>query len=345
MPDTYFYRVHRQTPTRFWINNVTRDQARLAIENGAVGCTQNPAYTWKMLTHETEKDYAFGLLDQILREEKDDDVAMMRLQRALIGGVAQIFKPIYDASRGKAGFVSIQGDPFRENSRDIVDFARYDREAGENIMVKIPVVDSAMEAIETLVKERVPINATECMTVRQVLEVCARYERASRDLVNPAPLYYSVITGIYDEHIQKTVAARKLDVSGDAVWQAGMAVAKKAYALVRERGYHCHYIGGGARGLHHFTEMVGADCVVTINWTGTADKLLEQDPPVVSRFFDPVSLSVIDELTEKVEDFRRAYYINGITLEECEDFGPVVLFRSSFESAWKNCLEAIRTRR
>ena len=39
MENTYFHRVHAQTPTRFWINNVTREQAHLAIEAGAVGCT------------------------------------------------------------------------------------------------------------------------------------------------------------------------------------------------------------------------------------------------------------------------------------------------------------------
>ena len=104
----------------------------------------------------------------------------------------------------------------------------------------------------------------------------------------------------------------------------------------------CHYIGGGARGLHHFTEMVGADCVITINWNGTADKLIEQDPPVVSRFFNATPHAVIDELCEKVSDFRKAYFINAITAEEYEDYGPVVLFRSSFEDAWKNAVKYIK---
>ena len=45
----YFIRVSKQTPTKFWINNVTLNQADLALEAGAVGCTQNPAYTWKIL--------------------------------------------------------------------------------------------------------------------------------------------------------------------------------------------------------------------------------------------------------------------------------------------------------
>jgi len=38
----YFHHVQAQTMTRFWINNVTREETRLAIEAGARGCTQNP---------------------------------------------------------------------------------------------------------------------------------------------------------------------------------------------------------------------------------------------------------------------------------------------------------------
>lgn len=341
----YFERVQAQTPTRFWINNVTREQASLAIANGAVGCTQNPAYTWKMLSHPTEKDFASAVLKKNMALEKDDNEALIHTQRDLIGGVAQIFKPLYDASHGKLGYVSIQGDPFREDADSILRYARFNREAGENIMIKIPVVESALGAIETLIRERVPINATECMAVRQVLDVCEIYEKTTRNMINPAPMYYSVITGIFDEYIKKTVERDQIDVPSDYVWQGGLAVAKKIYQMVKNRNYDCHFIGGGARGLHHFTEMVGADCVVTINWTGTADKLLEMDLPVVSRFFNPVSNQVTDTLIERIPDYRKAYFVNAISPAEYEDYGPVVLFRSSFESAWKNCLALIAEKR
>lgn len=339
--ENYFQRVHAQTPTRFWINNVTRRQAELSIAAGAVGCTQNPSYTWKMMDNAEEKDYVDGILKAILAEEKDDNLALVRLQRELIGGVANYFKPMFDASKGKFGYVSIQGDPFREDAKSIIDFARFNRKAGENIMAKIPAVEEGLKAMETLIKERVPINATECMAVRQVLDVCEIYEKTTRNMVNPAPMYYSVITGIFDEHIKKVVERDSIDISPDYVYQSGMAVAKKIYALVKQGAYNCHYIGGGARGLHHFTEMVGADCVVTINWVGTADRLIEQDPPVVSRFYNPVPAAVVDELLEKIPDFKKAYMINGIAPAEYEDYGPVVLFRSSFEDAWKKALNRI----
>jgi len=48
MSKTYFQRVTEQTPTMFWINNPTSEQADWALENGALGCTNNPSYTQKM---------------------------------------------------------------------------------------------------------------------------------------------------------------------------------------------------------------------------------------------------------------------------------------------------------
>ena len=345
MENAYFKRVKAQTPTKFWINNVTRKEAQLAIDQGACGCTQNPAYTWKMMNSEEEKGYVLEKLRKIMAQEKDDNRALVRLQRELIGEIGRVFRQVYDATRGQFGYVSIQGDPFREDRESILEFARFHREAGENLMCKIPVVPGGLAAIEELIRMYAPINATECMAIQQVVDVCELYEKTTKNMVNPAPMYFSLITGIFDEHLQNAVRRDSVDISGDAVWQGGLAVAKKVYEIVRQRGYRCQFIGGGARGLHHFTEMVGGDVSITINWGGTADKLLEQDPPVVSRLFNPVPFEVLDELTAKLPDFRRAYFLNAIGADEYEDYGPVVLFRSAFEGAWAKARDWIASLR
>jgi len=343
--NTYFHRVQAQTPTRFWINNVTRNEAHMAIDAGAIGCTQNPSYTWKMIDSPEEKHYTFGILDNILKEENDDSEALMKLQRELIAKIAEIFLPMYLESSGRSGYVSIQGDPFKEDVASIIRFARFNCEAGQNLMAKIPVTKEGLEAIEILAAEGVPINATEVMTVRQALDVCEVYEKAVKGMKNPAPIYISHIAGIYDEYLQSTVMKYGIDVSPDALWQAGVSIAKKIHSIVKEKRYNVGLIGGGARGLHHFTEMVGSEYCVTINWIGAADMLIEQDPPVVQRFLLPTPESVTDELVEKIEDYRRAYMLNAIRPEEYEDFGPVVLFRSIFEKSWGSTLEFIKNRR
>ena len=292
-----------------------------------------------------EKEYVIEMLTNILKTEKNDNETLIKLQREVVAKIAEIFMPLYLKSNGKQGYVSIQGDPLNEDLQSLIRYARFNREAGLNIMAKIPVTKEGLKAIEVLVAERVPINATEVMAVKQALDVCEIYHKVTKGMNNPAPIYFSLITGIYDEYLQKIVQKNDISVSQDALWQAGISIAKKVYWIVKEKGYTVGFISGGARGLHHFTEMVGADCCVTINWKGTADVLVEQDPPVIQRFFQPTPDSVIDELLEKIEDYRRSYLINNIKPEEYEDFGPVVYFRRSFEEAWSKALDFTKERR
>ena len=84
---------------------------------------------------------------------------------------------------------------------------------------------------------------------------------------------------------------------------------------------------------------------VTINWKGTADRLIEQDPPVVPRMDSPAPRRVVDELLEKIPDFRRAYQEDGLRREEFAEFGPVVLFRNMFLKGWDFLLSTIGERR
>jgi len=158
-------------------------------------------------------------------------------------------------------------------------------------------------------------------------------------------LYMSHIAGIYDEYLKHYALREKIEISDDVLHQAGLAVARKLYLLMKQRGYSATFVAGGARGLHHFTEMVGGDVCVTINWVGTADKLLSADPPVVHRLFNPVPQHVIDELMEKLPDFRRGYVEDGLTVDEYESFGPVEHFRSIFVKSWKRVLDIAKERR
>ncbi len=158
-------------------------------------------------------------------------------------------------------------------------------------------------------------------------------------------MYYSVITGIYDEWLGKEVAKQGIDISDDILHQAGMVIAKKVYKFVHDRGYQLGFIGGGVRGLQHFTEMVGGDVCITMNWRGHADKLLELDQPVVSRLFNPVQEHVLDEFLAKVPAFRQAFMEDGLQVKDYEKYGPVSYFRDSFIGAWENVLKLIKKRR
>lgn len=346
MISDYFKRVSALTPTKFWINNVTRTEARLAIEHGAVGCTQNPSYTWKMLSHPTDGAHARELLVRALRESDDDNEVECILQRKLVKEIAEIFRPLYDATHGEHGYVSIQGDPIHEEDPEvIIHEGRLNRQMGPNVMIKIPATRAGLAAMEVLLSENTPINATEVMGLSQALDVCTLYERVCRTTGLKPKLYYSLITGIYDEYLHQWVQQRQIEISPDILYLAGLVIAKKTYQITKARWPEVGFIGGGVRGLQHFTEMVGADACITMNWRGQAEELLKLNPPVVSRFFNPVPEEFVDELLEKVSEFARAYRIHGLRVAEYEHFGPVEYFRNMFIQSWKSALELIaRTR-
>ena len=341
-PESYFIRVTQQTPTEFWINNPTRQQTDLAISHGASGCTNNPSYTQKMVDHPTEGPYAIGILAQVVREVESDWDAVAEFQRRLVKPIAQKFLPIFQNNASRKGFVSIQGDPIHEEDPDvIIREALENRKVSPNICCKIPTTHAGLQAMEYLISQDIPLNATEIFAIHQGVVLCETYQRASRKFGKTPQLYISHIAGIYDDFFQNVVKKDAIEISPDVLWQAGLAVARRLYQIMEERQYPGIFVAGGARGLHHFTEMVGGKVCCTINWEGTADRLLEQNPAVVYRLFNPVPQKVIDELIEKLPDFKRGYQENGLEIEEFDDFGPVTLFRSSFINSWNRVLELV----
>lgn len=336
MQSNYFKRVSKYTQTKFWINNVTEEEAHLAIENGAVGCTQNPAYVYKMIEKNTQADKINKLIKKYHEEGKSVCDIEVAIQRDLVKEIADIFYPIYENTGGKQGYVSIQGDPFHEDVDTIIKYALYNCEVAPNIMAKVPVTPDGLKAIHYLLKKGIAINATEVMSVSQAMDVCRVYEDATKGMKEKPVLYYSHISGILDEYLVKTVKKDGISIDKDILWQAGIAAAKKTYQMTKAISSDAGFIGGGARGLHHFTEMVGADACITINWKGCADELLKQDALVLNLFERETPHYVIDELVKKIPDFRKAYFTYELQPEEYEEFGPVVLFRESFEKAWQD---------
>jgi transaldolase len=346
MKNTYFKRVYNLTGTKFWINNVTADEARMAIDAGATGCTQNPSYTWKILSNPEAGKAADKILDEIFRETDDNNEVECVLQRKLVKGISDIFLDVWKATHGDHGYVSIQGDPIHEEDPEvIINEGRKNREMNPNVMIKIPATSAGLQAMEVLLAENTPVNATEVMGISQALDVCKMYRKISLKTGKTPKIYYSLITGIYDEYLYKSVEKQGIKIDPDILYLSGLIIAKKVYNITKSLYPEVGFIGGGVRGLHHFTEMVGADVCITMNWPGQAEELLKQDLPVVPRFFNPAPENYIDELLIKVPEFRQAYMTDGLNINDYEHFGPVEYFRDMFIGSWKNALEHIEKRR
>ena len=343
MPSEYFHRVIEQTPTRFWINNPTAEDMEKGIAAGAINVTTNPSYCSKLLQRET--GYIHGIIDEVAVKEKDDNVAADLVYQKCSARIMERFLPLYKQSRGAYGYVTIQDDPRRDDDAEaIVQASLGHARLGPNYMAKIPVIKAGIDSIENLVKRNIPVCATEVFSISQAINMCEVYQRATRKSGTNSPFFVTHITGILDQHLQGVVQYYGIDIAPEILDQAGCAIARKEYRLLKQRDYKVTMLGGGARGTHHFTEMVGGDVHVTINYS-TAQELIDMDEPVVSRIDTETPPDVIAELRAKLPDFRRAYDDDGLAVDEFKDFGPLLLFRSMFLEGYYHLLTAIATRR
>ena len=186
-----------------------------------------------------------------------------------------------------------------------------------------------------------PVIATEIMGIAQALEVCELHKKVMERTKNNTPIYVTHITGIFDDYMKKIVSENDIEIASDVLWQAGISIARKQYEIITQRGYNVTMLGGGARGLHHFTEMVGSSMHITINWKGTADKLIETNQPIVYRMDTKTPEYIVRELMEKIPDFKKAYMEDGLISDEYGAFGPVMLFRNSFLKGWEYLVDEI----
>lgn len=340
---SYTQRVARETPTRLWINNPTGDDLLHALEAGAVSGTTNPSYCSRLI--QREAGYIRAIIDQVIVAADGDEEAADLVYQRVSARFMQAFLPVYRESSGRLGFVTMQDNPGKDDDPDsIVAAAMRHRSVGVNYMAKVPVIQSGMEAMRSLVERNVPICATECFTVSQARAACELYEGISRKCGNSPPFFITHITGILDEEIQDYAKRTKVSLPPELVEQAGCIVGREIYRMIKSRSYRTTLLGGGARHARHFTEFVGGDVHITLNWD-TIRELNESDGPVAKLIDKETPQQVVSELSRGLPDFQQAYHEGTLRPEEFKDIPSLQRFRNSFLRGWADLLKEIAARR
>jgi transaldolase len=343
MNSNYIQRVVKDTPTRVWINNPTGDDLKRAIAAGAISGTTNPSYCSKLLQREPE--FILPIIDEAVRETEDDNAAAELVYRKATSRFMKAFLPGFKRSAGTQGFVTHQGDPNKDDDpQAIVSAALADGGIGRNYMAKIPVIESGMQAMEELIERNIPVCATECFSISQTISACELYERTSKRCGRSPPFYVTHITGIFDDEIADFIARSKVDISPGRAGQAGCIVARREYRIIAQRGFRAVMLGGGARSTRHFTELVGGSLHVTLNWSTIAE-LIAADGSVVSRIDAETPNDLVEELRDKLPDFRTAYDEDGLELGGFKEYAPLRRFRKSFLDGWEHLRAVIAERR
>lgn len=339
MTATYFAQLLAETPTRVWVNNPTIEEIGLALEQGAVGCTTNPGYGGNLIRR--APDEILPIIEECVRATDDDMLAADLVQQRLVARIAERFRPLYDASGGTAGFVSIQGAPEADTDAGRIEHEARDGHAlAPNVAPKIPATAPGLAAFERLVADGVPTIVTEVFSLAQFVETSERYLGVTERTRTRPPFFMSPITGIFGDHLKSLAHLQGLEVPASDMELAGVALTRECYRIAQERGYPVTILAGGARIPLDLTGLVGGALHATINWSTFADIMASPEPFSVG-LGEPLDLGALARLEATFEDFRRAMSLDGLAPEEYQGFGPVQHFRNVFISGWTKVHQAI----
>jgi transaldolase/glucose-6-phosphate isomerase len=139
---------------------ITSGELKELVAEGLGGVTSNPSIFEKAIDGSSDYDEE---LKRLVKEGKAPDEILEVLMIEDVGHAADLFRPLYDSSGGKDGYVSIEVNPRISDNTEamIAEARRFHAELHRpNVMIKIPATPSGLPAIERLISESINVNVT-----------------------------------------------------------------------------------------------------------------------------------------------------------------------------------------
>lgn len=322
------HKMTQVTPTCLWNDSASVQELTYSIEHGAVGATCNPVIVLGVLKKEidTWKPHILNLIEE--RSAASEEEIAWQLVRDISARSAALLKPIFDAHKGKNGRLSIQTDPrlFRDTQTILTQAEEFARIA-PNMIVKIPVTRAGIPAIEEATYRGISINATVCFSLPQCIAVAEavergfkRREKEGKEIATMGPVC-TIMVGRLDDWLKVLMEKENIAIDPGYLEWAGVAVFKKTYRIFRERGYRIRLLSAAFRNHMHWSELIGGDIVISPPYSWQV-RFNSSDIEVRNRIDDPVQPHIVEELSRKFADFRRASTEGGIAIAEFDSFGP-----------------------
>jgi transaldolase len=322
------HKMTQTTPTSLWNDSASLQELSYSIEHGAVGATCNPVIVLGVMKKEISlwSERIRGLVRE--RPTASEDELAWQLVREVSVRAASLLEPIYQAQAGKNGRLSIQTDPrlFRD-SQAIVKQAEEFCRLAPNMIVKIPVTKAGIPAIEEATYRGISINATVCFSLPQCIAVAEaverglkRREREGKEISSMGPVC-TIMVGRLDDWLKVLIEKDNVAIDPGYLEWAGVAVFKKTYQIFRERGYRIRLLSAAFRNHMHWSEFIGGEVVISPPYSWQV-RFNASDIDIHARMNDPVNAQVVEELSRKFPDFRRASTEGGLAVDEFDSFGP-----------------------
>ena len=232
----------------YWLDNLTRgmirdgELERRVREEGLRGVTSNPAIFAKAISGGGEYD---AQIASLAREGRSLEEIYEGVVTRDIRDACDVLRPVYDASDGRDGFVSLEVSPhLAHDAEATVREARrlYDAVGRPNVLIKIPGTPEGVAAIEEALYQGINVNVTLLFSIDAYEAVARAYLRAlerrleeGSDLTavsSVASFFLSRIDVLVDRILGHRIRYGAPDEGprpADLLGRAGIANAKLAY--------------------------------------------------------------------------------------------------------------------
>lgn len=339
---SYLQWLAHETPTTWWHDSADPDELRKGLEHAATGVTTNPLLTARTLRGRPEiwADALKAVPKDLPSERRAEELMSHVVKRA-----AAMLLPQHQATKARLGYVCGQVNPVRSADREtMLAMARRYHAWAPNIAVKLPGTAAALDVLENCVAEKITITATVSFTVPQVLAIGERHRKGSLRAraagKTPGRCFAVLMVGRLDDYLRDVAVDRKAAVEESDIRLAGLAVAKRSYALFKERGYEAVILPAALRGVYHMTELAGAEMVMSTAPNIQA-QLLEPGVPRELRIDRPIAKDVTQRLST-IPEFVKAYEPNGMAPEDFITYGPTQRTLAQFLDAGWSLIEGIK---
>ena len=230
-----------------WLDDLSRDRIQsgslqtLIETRNVVGVTTNPTIFASALATGT----TYGeQISALARAGASVTEAVFAATSDDVAAACDIFRPIFDATQGRDGRVSIEVEPTLafDHAKTVIQakdlFTRVGR---DNVMIKIPATKQGLSAISDVLAEGISVNVTLIFSLERYAEVVDAYleglEKAQANGHDVSTIHSvaSFFVSRVDTEIDKRLVAIGSDAAIALKSQAGVANAQLAYELFEQK--------------------------------------------------------------------------------------------------------------
>ncbi|MBM3945770.1 MAG: transaldolase, partial [SAR202 cluster bacterium] len=236
----------------FWYDSLSRDMIvngdlkKMVEEDGLRGITSNPTIFQQAIAKSSLYD---GLIEHEARKGKTKEQIFDLIAQQDIRGACDILRPVYDASGGADGFVSLEESPLiaHDLEASISEGYRLKELVGRpNLLVKVPATPAGIKATKELLVNGVSVNNTLMFSIANYDATAETYiaaleERAERGLpldavASVASMFVSRIDSKIDGWIDRMLKSEK-----DTMRRQSLQVLRGKVAIANGKQCYLHY--------------------------------------------------------------------------------------------------------